>query len=351
MILRKRNEKYMNYVEIIRRVLENGTPKQATRYDSSGKVIPVENGTIGTFCEIFEHDMSSGTFPLTTIRKMPFKQTCQELEFFISGKTDKQWLLDLNNKYWKYWANPIEVNKRIIAEQNELSKTETDMKSVVEKTTSRENTKKHQEEENDLGPIGYSWEWRKFGQHYIDGNENNPTRYSLEHEYVSDCNGVQYGFDQLKSMIDKLKKSPYDRRMVTSFWNPNQLSRVALPSCHLLHQAVVYGDQLNLSFYQRSCDLMLNQSITTYALLMLLLCEESGLKPGKLMGVLADCHIYDNQIESAKILATREEKELPSVKIKRKEDGSFSIFDWSWSDIELIGYNPHPSLDMGKITV
>lgn len=339
----------MNYVQIIRNVLNNGVPKQATRYDSDGKIIPVENGTIGTFCEIFEHDMSSGTFPLTTIRKMPFKQTCQELEFFISGRTDKQWLLGLKNKYWKYWANPETVNKRIIAEQNELCKTNNNMKEIVQQTTSRDNIKRHQEEENDLGPIGYSWEWRRFGQHFGEI----PTHEWQGADIVSfnECNGVNQGFDQLKSMVDKLKNSPYDRRMVTSFWNPNQLNRVALPSCHLLHQAVVYGDRLNLSFYQRSCDLMLNQSITTYAILMLLLCEESGLKPGKLMGILADCHIYDNQTESAKLLLTREERELPSVKIKRKEDGSFSIFDWRWNEVELIGYNPHPPLDIGKITV
>ena len=309
----------MNYKQILENIIKNGTPKQPVRFDAQNNPVPVENGTIGTFCEIFRHDMSNG-FPLTTLRRMPFKQTCQELQFFISGNTDKTWLNNLKNVFWKYWANPQKVEERI--------------KDIAGISSYSIDRRVIQEEETDLGPLGYSWEWRKFGEHYGDNR-----------------NGLNYGFDQLKSMVDKLKVNPYDRRMVTSFWNPNQLDKVALPSCHLLHQAVVYGNKLNLSFYQRSCDWVINQSITTYALLMLLLCEESGLEPGELVGVFADCHIYNNQLPAIHELLKREEKELPQVKIKRKPDGSFSIFDWTWDEVELIGYDPHPALNMGEVTV
>jgi thymidylate synthase len=84
---------------------------------------------------------------------------------------------------------------------------------------------------------------------------------------------------------------------------------------------------------------------------MLLLCEESGLQPGELVGVFADCHVYENQLPAIQELLKREERELPTVRIKRKSDGSFSIFDWTWEDVEIIDYDPHPKLDMGAVTV
>lgn len=334
----------MNYKEILENIINNGTPKQPVRFDANNNPIPVENGTIGTFCEIFRHDMSEG-FPLTTLRRMPFKQTCQELQFFISGNTDKTWLNNLNNVFWKYWANPQKVEERI--------KDIEYFRAIPGVSSYSIDKKAIQEEETDLGPLGYSWEWRKFGEHYgeykfQDVGEPNAIG---DYQQIDNRNGVDCGFDQLKSMVDKLKINPYDRRMITSFWNPNQLDKVALPSCHLLHQVVVYENKLNLSFYQRSCDWVINQSITTYALLMLLLCEESGLEPGELVGIFADCHIYENQLPAIQELLKREEKELPQVKIKKKPDWSFSIFDWVWDEVELINYNPHPKIDMGKVTV
>lgn len=320
----------MNYKEILENIVKNGTPKQPVRFDSNNNPIPVENGTIGTFAEIFRHNMIDG-FPLTTLRRMPFKGACQELQFFISGGTDKTWLNNLNNVFWKYWCSPDAIKKHV------------DYAFEIGADDSLPDRKKLQEELTDLGPLGYSWEWRNFGKHY---EPNNKTWYIHDNP-----NGLVEGFDQLKSMVDKLKINPHDRRMVTSFWNPNQLDKVALPSCHLLHQVVVYDNKLNLSFYQRSCDWVINQSITTYALLMLLLCEESRLQPGELVGVFADCHVYENQLPAIQELLKREERELPTVRIKRKSDGSFSIFDWTWEDVELIDYNPHPKLDMGTVTV
>jgi thymidylate synthase len=327
----------MNYKQILENIINNGTPKQPVRFDSNNNPVPVENSTIGTFAEVFRHDMSEG-FPLTTLRRMPFKQTCQELQFFISGNTDKTWLNNLNNVFWKYWANPQKVKDRCYKAFLNGEGFGIGQDASIQ-LQNEKLQKKFQEEETDLGPLGYSWEWRKFGQHYGDNS------------LYKEENGLQIGFDQLKSMVDKLKTNPYDRRMITSFWNPNQLDKVALPSCHLLHQVVVYGNKLNLSFYQRSCDWVINQSITTYGLLMLLLCEESGLEPGELVGVFADCHVYDNQLPAIHELLKREEKDLPQVKIKRKPDGSFSIFDWTWEEVELMGYDPHPPLNMGSVTV
>lgn len=345
----------MNYVQIIRNVLNNGVPKQATRYDSDGKVIPVENGTIGTFCEIFEHDMSKG-FPLTTIRKMPWRSIRVELEGFIKGITDKKWYQDRKCGFWNEWANPAAVNMRLILEQTKLCKTNPDMKEIVKQTTTRENIKNHQEKETDLGPI-YGYQWRNFGKQY--GDIPSHEWHTEEVVRFEECNGLIEGHDQFKTIVDKLRTSPYDRRMVCSAWNPNQMHMMALPPCHWAFNVVVYGDTLNLIWHQRSCDLLLGvgSNIASYALLMMLLCESSGLKPGKLVGTLADCHIYTNHMEAAKILADREEVELPTLAIKYKQPENytlpytFDIFEWEWNEAVLSNYNPQEAVEVGAVTV
>ncbi len=333
----------MNYVQIIRNVLKNGVPKQATRYDSNGNVIPVENGTIGTFCEIFEHDMSQG-FPLTTIRKMPWRSIRVELEGFIKGITDKKWYQDRKCGFWNEWSNPIEVDNFIKYSSDMFPNEAFDENGEVKRKWVQENLM-------DLGPI-YGYQWRKFGQHYNFSEEE------FYDTYKEAPNGVYEGRDKLKDIVSKLKNSPYDRRMVCSAWNPNQMNMMALPPCHWAWNVVVYGDKLNLVWHQRSCDLLLGvgSNIASYGLLMMLLCEESGLKPGKLMGTLADCHIYQNHMEAAKILADREEVELPELYIKYyqepyPEEPSFSIYDWEYDQVELVNYNPLPPVVVGKVTV
>lgn len=339
----------MNYLEIVKNVLNNGTPKQATRLDNNGNVIPVSNGTIGTFCEVFRHDMSKG-FPLTTLRKMPWRSIRVELEGFIKGVTDKKWYQDRKCGFWDEWANPVKVNKEY---NYQLS-------SALELNETPQSLKDIQQQENDLGPI-YGYQWRHFGGDYKFFNEP-PSLTEIVIGAVNpnailakDLNGVLYhkSTDQIKSIVDKLKSNPYDRRMVCSAWNPNQIDMMALPPCHWGFNVVVYGNKLNLVWHQRSCDLMLGvgANIASYGLLLLLLCEESGLEPGELVGTLADCHIYENLMSGAKKLVERNEKELPQVKIKRKEDGTFSIFDWCWDETEIIGYDPHPPIDMGEVTV
>lgn len=348
----------MNYVQIIRNVLQNGVPKQATRYDANGNVIPVENGTIGTFCEIFEHDMSKG-FPLTTIRKMPWRSIRVELEGFIKGITDKKWYQDRKCGFWDEWANPLVVEQRLTVEANKVVKM---MDPPIplnkeEKELFKKDTRKvFQKIETDLGPI-YGYQWRKFGKQYGDI----PTHEWQGADVVSyeECDGLIEGHDQFKTIVDKLRTSPYDRRMVCSAWNPNQMHMMALPPCHWAFNVVVYGDTLNLIWHQRSCDLLLGvgSNIASYALLMMLLCESSGLKPGKLVGTLADCHIYTNHMEAAKILADREEVELPTLAIKYKQPENytlpytFDIFEWEWNEAVLSNYNPQEAVEVGAVTI
>jgi thymidylate synthase len=356
----------VNYLEIIKNVVNNGVPKQATRYDNIGNVIPVENGTIGTFCEIFRHDMSTG-FPLTTLRQMPWRSIRVELEGFIKGITDKRWYKANKCNFWNEWANPLSVNKNIIREQNKACAADVErektMKQIVQETTTPANLKKIQAETDDLGPI-YGYQWRYFGQQF-GSMKTTEMNQKYPNQWIHHPNGVNKGFDQLKSIINKLKTSPYDRRMVCSAWNPNQMDQMALPPCHWGWNVVVYGNKLNLIWHQRSCDLLLGvgANIASYALLLELLAKEAGLVPGELVGTLADCHIYENHMDAARELITREEVALPTLEIfgakqldkdafavagKRAE---FDIFKWSWEDAVLHNYNPQEKINVGAVTV
>lgn len=336
----------MNYKEILENVLKNGQPKQAVRFDSNGNVVPVENGTIGTFCEIFRHDMSKG-FPLSTLRRLPYKSTWVELEGFIKGITDKRWYQERNCHFWDEWANPVKVEKHQYMKEFSYDDT-MDREEANKEYYSRK--KAAQKETNDLGPI-YGYQWRNFGQSYDYGQGYDYTE--SYQKIFSDYNGLENGFDQLKIIVDRLETNPYDRRMLCSAWNPNQLYLMGLPACHYSWGVVVYGNKLNLHWNQRSCDLILGvpQNITSYATLQLLLCKESGLEPGELVGKLEDCHIYENLLPKAKELAQREENELPTVEILPKPDGNFSIFNWEYTDIKLENYQHQGKMNMGSVTV
>ena len=204
--------------------------------------------------------------------------------------------------------------------------------------------KQIQLEETDLGPI-YGYQWRSFNKTYKTQSEDNGDF----HNYT----------DQLQSIVTKLKTSPYDRRMVCSAWNPNQMDMMALPPCHWGWNVVVYGDKLNLIWHQRSCDLLLGvgANIASYALLLELLAKEAGLVPGELVGTLADCHIYENHMDAARELIKREENELPTIEIKAYPGENhaypnphFSIFDWAWNQAVLTNYNPHDKIDVGGVS-
>lgn len=324
----------MNYKEILVNVLRYGKPKQAVRFSEDGTVIPVENGTIGTFCEIFRHDMSEG-FPITSLRKVAYKSTWVELEGFIQGITDKSWYQERKCKFWDHWANPLLVKDHRYIEEfsydDTMSKEEADAEWDDRVKAAKRDVK-------DLGPI-YGYQWRNFNKTYTN----------CQSEDDGDWNNYS---DQLKSIVDKLKTNPYDRRMVCSAWNPNQLDMMALPPCHYGFTVVVYGNKLNLCWKQRSCDLILGvpHNIVSYATLLLLLCKESGLQPGELVGILEDCHIYDNLISRSFELSKKDELELPEVKIL-PEEGEFDIFKWTHKDIILEGYEHHGEMNMGKVTV
>lgn len=249
---------------------------------------------------IFEHDMSKG-FPLLTTKKTPFKLVATELEFFINGMTDKKWLQDKNNHIWDEWAKP---QKAPYGHDEE--------------------SKKKMLEERDLGPI-YGFQWRHFNAPYTS--------------YDTDYTGQ--GIDQLKKIIETLKTNPRDRRMIISAWNPQQFSEMALPPCHYAFQVTVIDNKLNLLWNQRSVDTMLGLpfNIASYALLLHLLAKESGLEEGKLVGFLADVHIYENHIEGAKEQLTRDPNKYPLSTIET--ENWQSIFDWHAENTKVLNYQSY----------
>lgn len=323
------------YLDIVKHVLDNGKWKSPVRKNhQTGKWEPVDGGVRTLACPnvLFSHNMEDG-FPLLTTKKMAFKTLCVELEGFIKGVTDKKWYQERKCKIWNEWANPEAVTKAIIE----------DGKTRPPGFTVLNQRKEVQAELNDLGPI-YGYQWRSFNKTYmgVDG---------LGCQAEDDGDWSAYT-DQLANIVHALKENPMDRRMVCSAWNPNQIEFMALPPCHWGWNVTVIGDELNLFWVQRSCDLMLGVpfNIASYGLLLCLLAQVGGFKRGNLSGMLVDCHIYENQIPAAQEQITREPRQLPNLHIAR-EPGEFDIFNWKYDEVNLVGYDPYEKLDFGKVVV
>jgi thymidylate synthase len=283
-----------NYLDIVKKILEQGEQKN----NRTG----VDAITIAG--AMLEHDMSQG-FPLLTTKKTPFKTIATELEFFIKGITDKNWLKERNCHIWDEWANPQKVPYG-----------------------HDEETKGKMLAERDLGAI-YGFQWRHFNAPYQN--------------YDTDYQGQ--GVDQFKKVIETLKSNPNDRRMIVMAWNPAQLGEMALPPCHYGFQLTVVNGKLNLLWNQRSVDTMLGLpfNIASYALLLHLLAKEANLAEGRLIGFLADTHIYVNHLEGAREQIGRDPKQYALPKIQTEK--FTSIFDWQASDTVLLNYESYPKIE------
>lgn len=334
----------LQYLNILRNILENGKPKSPTRVMEGGRKL--SHDTIGLPNQIFTHDMSEG-FPLLTCRKVPYKSTFVELEGFIKGITDKRWYQERFCKYWDEWSNPQKVSQRIIQEQEKMCKQFPDksMKEIVVETTSQDNVDKIKKEENDLGPI-YGRQWRRFDEIYGSAQYIPSDKYPGQGYWKN--NGVNHGTDQLQSILDTLKKNPTDRRMICSAWNPNQFSMMALPPCHYSWGVTLYDDRLHMIVNFRSWDFYLGASanIPSYALLLSLLSKHADVQPGNLTIIGLDTHLYTNQIEVAKELLTREPRELPTIELLNE-----NFWDWDHTKVKLNNYNPHPPTQKIEVVI
>lgn len=178
------------------------------------------------------------------------------------------------------------------------------------------------DKDGNLGPV-YGYQWRNF-------------------------NGE--GIDQIKDVIERIKKNPQDRRLIVTAWNPAQINQMALPPCHCFFQFDVTPDgRLNCQLYQRSCDMFLGVpfNIASYSLLTMMIAQVTGLKPGEFVHTLGNAHIYSNHFEQVKLQLSREPYPLPQMKINPAVK---DIFDFKYEDFELVGYQCHPAIK-GEVAV
>lgn len=307
----------VQYLDIIKDILDNGIWKDAAREGMPR--------TKEVFFRTMSFDMSDGSYPLFTTKKMAWKTCLTELTWFLKGDTNIKYLIDNNCNIWTddayKWYLKLSKN-----EAKQYSKEEF-IELVKEGTnfafkTDYDSLRKHYVA-GDLGKV-YGAQWRRFG-----GSLKNP-----------------HGFDQIAYIIDSIKNRPNERYHIINAWNGDDFlsnrENVALPACHVFYQFCVNGDKLDLMMVQRSCDMFLGVpfDIASGAALLMIIAHHTGYKPGMFNWVGNSCHLYENHIEQAKTLITRKPFEFPRLKINWQND----VKDYIREDFELIGYMSHDKI-------
>jgi thymidylate synthase len=296
----KQHEEYQ-YLHLLERILKDGTVKG----DRTG------TGTKSIFGTQLSFDVSN-SFPILTTKKVFWKGVVEELLWFIRGETDSK---KLEAKGVKIWTG----------------------------NTSREflDKKGLDYPEGEIGP-GYGFQWRHWGGDY-EGYKGDIS--DSEKIYIQKLQ-FKKGIDQLANVINTLKNTPNDRRMIVSAWNVAEIDKMALPPCHLLYQFDVSDGKLNCQWYQRSVDSFLGLpfNISSYALLMCLVAKVVGLQPGKLTFSGGDTHLYLNHLEQAKEQIARTPYPFPQLNIKKDIKSLEDIENLQFDDIELNGYQSHKTI-------
>lgn len=234
-------------------------------------------GTISIFGNQMRFNLEDG-FPLLTTKKLHLKSIIHELLWFLNGDTNVKYLQDNGVRIWNEWAD----------------------------------------ENGELGPV-YGHQWRSW----------------------PDYNGGT--IDQIQGIVDQLKNNPDSRRMIVSAWNVAEVDRMALPPCHTMFQFYVADGRLSLQLYQRSADTFLGVpfNIASYALLLQMMAQVSGLKAGDFIHTTGDTHLYLNHLEQAKLQVTREPRPLPKMLINPDVK---NIFDFKYEDFQLTDYDSWPHI-------
>lgn len=234
-------------------------------------------GTKSIFGHQMRFNLEDG-FPLLTTKKLHLKSIIYELLWFLKGDTNIKYLKEHGVRIWDEWAD----------------------------------------EDGNLGPV-YGHQWRSW----------------------PDYNGGT--IDQIQNVINLIKHHPDSRRMMVTAWNPAEIEQMALPPCHCLFQFYVADGRLSLQLYQRSADTFLGVpfNIASYALLLQMMAQVTGLKVGEFIHTTGDTHLYLNHLEQAKLQLTRTPRTLPQMKLNPDVK---SLFDFQYEDFELQNYNPWPHI-------
>jgi thymidylate synthase len=250
-------------------------------------------GTISVFGYQMRFDLSEG-FPMVTTKKLHLKSIIHELLWFLKGETNIAYLQENGVKIWDAWAD----------------------------------------ENGNLGPV-YGHQWRNWNSEEID---------------------------QITELIETLKTNPNSRRMLISAWNPSVLpdttvsfsenvanGKAALPPCHAFFQFYVSDGKLSCQLYQRSADIFLGVpfNIASYALFTMMVAQVCGLQAGEFIHTFGDAHIYNNHIEQVNLQLSREPRKLPIMKLNPNVT---NIFDFTFDDFTLEGYDPHEHIK-GAVSV
>ena len=240
-------------------------------------------GTLSLFGHQMRFRLEDG-FPLLTTKKLHLKSIIYELLWFLKGDTNVAYLQEHGVRIWNEWAGP----------------------------------------DGDLGPI-YGYQWRSWPGY--DGSHT----------------------DQIAQVVDSIRNNPDSRRMIVSAWNVADLDKMHLPPCHLLFQFYVADGRLSLQLYQRSADIFLGVpfNIASYALLLQMMAQVTGLKAGDFVHTLGDAHIYLNHLDQVKLQLSRTPRPLPQMMLNPdiKDLNAFR-----YEDFTLTGYDPHPHIP-GKVAV
>jgi thymidylate synthase len=234
-------------------------------------------GTLSVFGYQMRFDLRAG-FPLITTKKLHLKSIIHELLWFLKGDTNVRYLQEHGVRIWNEWADPT----------------------------------------GDLGHI-YGYQWRSWPDY--DGG------------YI----------DQIAEAIHPIQHTPDSRRIIVSAWNVGDLKNMNLPPCHAFFQFYVADGKLSLQLYQRSADIFLGVpfNIASYALLLMMVAQATGLQSGDFVHTFGDVHIYTNHIEQVKLQLSREPRHLPTMRINPEVK---DIFSFQYDDFILENYDPHPHI-------
>lgn len=268
------------YHAALRQILETGVHSS----DRTG------TGTISCFGLQTRYPLADG-FPLVTTKKLHLRSIIHELLWFLSGDTNIKYLKENGVSIWDEWAD----------------------------------------ENGDLGPV-YGHQWRAFPKlELIPGTTGDEPIYRAG------------SVDQIADLVEMIKTAPDSRRLIVSAWNPADVPDMALPPCHTLWQVRILGGKLHLQLYQRSADMFLGVpfNIASYALLQVMLAHVTGYEVGDFVHTMGDAHIYSNHRDQVALQLSRTPKALPQIRIARPVS---SIFDFTYDDFEIIGYDPDPTI-------